>query len=177
MWYLSMKKFIIILALLLLTVPANGDQLTFKFKSPSFSGLNQSSHYLTIENQETNRKDEIKKKIQAELDELEREEENSTMNKFLRNFESRIYSGLSKELVESLFDGNVGADFDGKFYFESEDYYIRYYMKDGKLIMETYPGYLGEEADFTDCDETDLCTQIEVPIESFDIYRPTDPDG
>ena len=43
--------------------------------------------------------------------------------------------------------------------------------------METYPGYLGEEADFTDCDETDLCTQIEVPIESFDIYRPTDPDG
>tara|TARA_B100000941_G_scaffold42297_1_gene25758 strand:+ start:1243 stop:1434 length:192 start_codon:yes stop_codon:yes gene_type:complete len=55
---------------------------------------------LTIENQETSRKKEIADKLEAELKELEREEENSTMNKFLRNFESRIYSRLSKELVE-----------------------------------------------------------------------------
>ena len=36
------------------------------------------------------RKKEIRDKLEAELKELEREEENSTMNKFLRNFESRI---------------------------------------------------------------------------------------
>ena len=166
-----MKKFIIVLALLLLTVPANGDTLTFKFKSPSFSGLNQSSHYLTIENQETNRKDEIKKKIQAELDELERQEENSTMNKFLRNFESRIYSRLSKELVESMFEaGAIDPNLDGRFYFSSEDYYIRYYMLDGRLMMETYPGKYGEEGSYDQCEETDLCTQIEVPVDSFSIY-------
>ena len=33
------------------------DTITFKFKSPSFSGINtSSSHYLTIENQEFNRR-------------------------------------------------------------------------------------------------------------------------
>ena len=171
MWYLSMKKFIIVLALILLTAPANGDQLTFKFKSPSFSGLNQSSHYLTIENQETNRKKEIREKLEAELEELEREEENSTMNKFLRNFESRIYSRLSKELVESMFEaGEIDPNLDGRFYFSSEDYYIRYYMLNGRLMMETYPGKYGEEGSYADCEESDLCTQIEVPVDSFSIY-------
>ena len=171
MWYLSMKKFIIVLALILLTAPANGDQLVFKFKSPSFSGLNQSSHYLTIENQETSRKKEIQEKLEAELEELEREEENSTMNKFLRNFESRIYSRLSKELVESMFEaGEIDPNLDGRFYFSSEDYYIRYYMLDGRLMMETYPGKYGEEGSYADCEESDLCTQIEVPVDSFSIY-------
>jgi len=171
MWYLNMKKFIILLALILLTAPANGDQLRFKFKSPSFSGLNQSSHYLTIENQETSRKKEIQEKLEAELEELEREEENSTMNKFLRNFESRIYSRLSKELVESMFEaGEIDPNLDGRFYFSSEDYYIRYYMLDGRLMMETYPGKYGEEGSYDQCEETDLCTQIEVPVDSFSIY-------
>tara|TARA_Y100001954_G_C15578060_1_gene486936 strand:+ start:59 stop:562 length:504 start_codon:yes stop_codon:yes gene_type:complete len=166
-----MKKFIIVLALILLTAPANGDQLRFKFKSPSFSGLNQSSHYLTIENQETSRKKEIQEKLEAELKELEREEENSTMNKFLRNFESRIYSRLSKELVESMFEaGEIDPNLDGRFYFSSEDYYIRYYMLDGRLMMETYPGKYGEEGSYDQCEETDLCTQIEVPVDSFSIY-------
>ena len=32
------------------------DTITHKFKNPSFNGINTSSHYLTIENQEFNRK-------------------------------------------------------------------------------------------------------------------------
>ena len=32
------------------------DEMTHKFKNPSFSGIGTSSHYLTIENQEFNRK-------------------------------------------------------------------------------------------------------------------------
>jgi len=36
-----------------------------KFKSPSFSGIGTSSHYLTIENQEFNRKMSIKEEIKA----------------------------------------------------------------------------------------------------------------
>jgi len=126
---------------------------------------------LTIENQETSRKKEIQEKLEAELAELEREEENSTMNKFLRNFESRVYSRLSKELVESMFEaGDIDPNLDGRFYFSSEDYYIRYYMLDGRLMMETYPGKYGEEGSYADCEETDLCTQIEVPVDSFSIY-------
>ena len=131
---------------------AHGDQMRFKFKSPSFSGVGQSSHYLTIENQETSRKKEILDKLEAELEELEREEENSTMNRFLRNFESRIYSRLSKELVENMFEaGEIDPNLDGRFYFSSEDYYIRYYMLDGKLYMETYPGKYGEEGSYELC--------------------------
>lgn len=175
MWCLNMKNgikvVIAIIALLIAPTIAEADQMTHKFKSPSFSGINTSSHYLTIENQETNRKKELQAEIQARLDELEREEENSTINKFLRNFESRIYSRLSKELVESLFEGGaLGDDFESRFYFTSEDYYIRYYMLDGRLIMETYPGKYGEDGTFESCEESDLCTQIEVPVDQFNVY-------
>ena len=168
-----MRNYAILLGIVTLMIASqvHGDQMRFKFKSPSFSGINQSSHYLTIENQETSRKKEIQEKLEQELAELEREEENSTMNKFLRNFESRIYSRLSKELVESMFEaGEIDPNLDGRFYFSSEDYYIRYYMLNGKLMMETYPGKYGEEGSYEDCEETDLCTQIEVPVDSFSIY-------
>jgi len=36
------------------------DEIVFKFKSPSFNGNNTSSHYLTIQNQEFNRKEALK---------------------------------------------------------------------------------------------------------------------
>ena len=39
------------------------DQIVHKFKSPSFSGIGTSSHYLTIENQTFNRKMSIKEEI------------------------------------------------------------------------------------------------------------------
>ena len=147
------------------------DQLTHKFKSPSFSGFNQSQHYLTIENQENSRKKAIQDKIDSDLEQLERDEENSTVNRFLRNFESRIYSKLSKELVESLFEaGDIDPNLDGRFYFQSEDYYIRYYMReDGTLIMETYPGKYGEEGSYESCEIDDLCTKIMVPVDQFSI--------
>ena len=32
------------------------DELTHKFKNPSFSGVGTSSHYLTVENQEKSRR-------------------------------------------------------------------------------------------------------------------------
>ena len=162
-----MKKLAIIL--LILSSSATADQITHRFKSPSFSGINQSQHYLTIENQEASRKQSILDEIEADLKELEREEKNSTVNRFLRNFESRIYSKLSKELVESLFSaGDIDPNLDGRFYFQSEDYYIRYYMReDGTLIMETYPGKYGEEGAYEDCAAEDLCTRIIVPVDTF----------
>ena len=79
------------------------DELTHKFKNPSFSGIGTSAHYLTIENQEKSRRDAIEKDIESALLAAQREEENTTMAKFMRNLESRIYSQLSKQLVESLF--------------------------------------------------------------------------
>ena len=77
-----------------------GDELVHKFKSPSFSGLNTSAHYLTIENQEFNRKEAIRAEIKAYQQELE---DNTTLARFIRNLESRIYAQLSRQLVDALF--------------------------------------------------------------------------
>ncbi len=88
---------------LILTNPLWADTITFKFKNPSFSGINTSSHYLTIENQEFNRKEALKAEIKALQDEIERDKENTTLARFIRNLESRIYAQLSRQLVENLF--------------------------------------------------------------------------
>ena len=83
-----------------------GDELVHKFKSPSFSGINSSAHYLTIENQEFNRKAAIEAEIKAYREELEREADNTTLARFIRNLESRIYAQLSRQLVDALFGEN-----------------------------------------------------------------------
>ena len=97
---------IIGLSYLLIASTANATELVHKFGSPSFSGINQSAHYLTIDEQERTRKDALAKKAQDALDEANREAENTTLAKFLRNLESRIYSTLAKDISESLFDYN-----------------------------------------------------------------------
>jgi len=79
------------------------DQIVHKFKSPSFNGVGTSSHYLTIENQEFSRKLTIKEEIKALQEEIEREKENSTLARFMRNLESRVYAELSRQLVNNLF--------------------------------------------------------------------------
>jgi len=94
-----MKKYL----LLLIAVPLFADEIVHKFKSPSFSGIGTSAHYLTIENQEFNRKEAIKAEIKAYKEQLEREAENTTLARFIRNLESRIYAQLSRQLVDALF--------------------------------------------------------------------------
>ena len=91
------------------SVNSIADEVVFKFKSPSFSGVNTSSHYLTIQNQEFNRKAALKAEIKALQDQIERDKENTTLARFIRNLESRIYSQLSRQLVENLF-GEVPSD-------------------------------------------------------------------
>ncbi len=46
---------------------AIADELVHKFKSPSFSGIGTSSHYLTIENQEFSRKKAVADDIEERL--------------------------------------------------------------------------------------------------------------
>jgi len=87
----------------IIVINLKADTITFKFKNPSFSGINTSSHYLTIENQEFNRKEALKAEIKALQDEIERDKENTTLARFIRNLESRIYAQLSRQLVENLF--------------------------------------------------------------------------
>jgi hypothetical protein len=89
--------------LVILSNPLAADTITHKFKSPSFNGVGTSSHYLTIENQQYTRKLTIKEEIKALQDEIKREKENSTLARFMRNLESRVYAELSRQLVNNLF--------------------------------------------------------------------------
>jgi hypothetical protein len=89
------------------------DEMVHKFKSPSFNGVGISAHYLTIENQETNRRNDAKESLQAALDEAERDAENTTLARFMKNLESRIYSQLSRDLVDNLFADGIASESSG----------------------------------------------------------------
>ena len=105
-----MKK-IITLILLLSPIAVHSSQLQFEFKNPSFSGVGTGSHYLTIENQEFSRKKQIEDALESARKAAEREAENTTLAKFIRNLESRIYSQFAKQLVESMFSNDGAASF------------------------------------------------------------------
>ena len=99
----------LIVILLGATATVSGDEIVQEFKSPSFSGIGTSSHYLTIDEQEKSRRDEIAEDVDNALKEAEREADNTTLAKFLRNLESRVYSQLSRDIAESLFDSEKGG--------------------------------------------------------------------
>jgi hypothetical protein len=80
----------------------------FTFKSPAFNGVGYSSHVLTIENQETTRKAQLQKDIQAALDKAKADKQNTNVSKFLNNLESRIYAQISQNLATSMFSGTDG---------------------------------------------------------------------
>ena len=91
-----------ILLLLFLPTLASAD-LVHGFKSPAFTGQGYSSHMLSLEQLTFNRKEDIIKKAEREQERIERELENTVLNKFIRNLESRIYATLSKQLVDNMF--------------------------------------------------------------------------
>ena len=136
--------------LLVLCLSVNADKMTHQFKSPSFSGIGTSSHYLTIENQEFNRKEAIREERKAYQEDLEREAENTTLARFIRNLESRIYAQLSRQLVDSLF-GETASDFG---VLELEGNTIEYRVEDDKVTLII-------------TDEEGNTTEITVPLGSF----------
>ena len=80
-----------------------GADLVHNFKSPAFTGQGYSAHMLSLEQLTFNRKQDIEKEAQREQERIERELENTVLNKFIRNLESRIYATLSKQLVDGMF--------------------------------------------------------------------------
>jgi len=128
----------------------SADEMVHKFKSPSFNGNNTSSHYLTIENQEFNRKMRIKEELEALQEQIERDKENTTLARFIRNLESRIYAQLSRQLVENLFGENPSTE--GTISLEGNTIS---YVSDGEFITLT----------ITDADGN--TTVITLPIGSF----------
>ena len=139
-----------IMVLMIVGQSLAADEMVHKFKSPSFSGIGTSAHYLTIENQQFNRKMTIKQELKALQDEIERDKENTTLARFIRNLESRIYAQLSRQLVENLF-GETPSD-SGVLSLEGNT--IEYNVVDGIITLN-----------ITDSDGN--TTTISLPIGSF----------
>ena len=99
------KKFLYISSVVLVVFSnAASAEMIWSFKSPAFHyGNGYSSHVLSVEQLQHNRKQDLKDKAEAEAKRLERELENTTLNKFVKNVESRIYATLSKQMVDSMF--------------------------------------------------------------------------
>ena len=155
---------IVLVAICLLAFAANADE-TFKFKNPSFSGIGTGAHYLTIENQEFSRNKAIKDAIEAARKAADREADNTTLAKFMRNLESRIYSQFAKQLVDSMFSNDGAATF-GSFTLEGS-----------VVTWELVPGVEGSP-DFirlTVVDEFGSETVIEIPVGTG--YFSQDSDG
>ena len=162
---LEISALIIIFSISIMAIsnPMQADEV-FKFKNPSFSGQGTGAHYLTIENQEHSRKKAIKDAMEAARKAAEREADNTTMAKFIRNLESRIYAQLSKQLVESMFSNDDSVRF-GSFTLEGNvvTYEVITNADGTEYIKMTIVG------------EDGTTTVIEIPIGSGNFGQ--DPDG
>ena len=78
-------------------------ELVHEFKNPAFSGNGYSSHVLSIEQLQYNREKNVKDDAKSAAAAAVRAENNTTIAKFIKNVESRIYANLSKQLVDNMF--------------------------------------------------------------------------
>ena len=148
----AMVIFGLVFILSIVALKVNASPIVHEFKNPSFSGIGASAHYLTIDEQETKRRDELAEKIQSELEEIEREIENSTLNKFLNNLQSRIFSNLSRDISDMLFsaEGGTGGTIE----------------LEGNSISFSNDGY---NITLTVIDENGTITEIVIPIGIFGV--------
>lgn len=141
---------IIVVGSFLIAITPLSAEMLHKFKNPSFSGNGTSAHYLTIENQEHSREKTIKEEKLALVEEAEREVNNSTLARFIRNLESRIYAELSRQLVDNMF-GETKSE-SGSFELEGN-----------KVDYSTN----GQTVSLTVTDQSGGTTIISVPIGDF----------
>jgi len=147
----------IVFVLSVVAVNVNASPIIHEFKNPSFNGIGASAHYLTIDEQETKRRDELAERIQSELEEIQREIDNSTLNKFLNNLQSRIFSNLSRDISDMLFseDGGTGGTID----------------LEGNSISFSNDG---EYITLTVIDENGNITEVKIPIGIFGVCTSDD---
>ena len=101
----SLKTMVLVVAFTLtfLNTSILADQLDFNFKNPAFSGNGYSTHVLSVDQLQAQRKKEMEEEAKSAAAAAARAEKNTTINKFIANVESRIYANLSKQLVDNMF--------------------------------------------------------------------------
>ena len=122
-------------------------EIVHKFKSPSFSGIGTSSHYLTIENQENSRSKEIEEEQQALIEKKLKQVSleptgyiKKDTNTFLSNDEiEEIEQGLEKLTQESFQSTSVETTTGGGFTTTYEDGTVVRTAEDGTETVISGP--------------------------------------
>ena len=122
----------------------------YTFKSPSFNGSGYSSHTLTIENQETTRRQQVAKDIEAKLQATAAAANNTNIAKFMNNLESRIYAQISQNLATAMFAN--GGSTSGSLNFEGNTIF---WTKDATSVYLTVTDTVGNQ------------TRVTVPLGQF----------
>ena len=78
-------------------------ELDFQFGNPAFSGNGYGTHVLSVDQLQHQRKNDAEDDAKSAASALKREQNNTTIAKFVKNVESRIYANLSKQLVDNMF--------------------------------------------------------------------------
>ena len=99
----NIMMLVVTLTLTLLTTKILASELDFEFKNPAFSGNGYSSHVLSVDQLQEQRKQKNLDDAKSAKAAAERAEKNKVVNKFIANVESRIYANLSKQLVDNMF--------------------------------------------------------------------------
>jgi len=102
----TLQKVVLVSFFYVLLVGPNtltASEIVHEFSNPSFSGNGYSSHVLSIEQLQYNREKNVKDDAKSAAAAATRAENNTTIAKFIKNVESRIYANLSKQLVDNMF--------------------------------------------------------------------------
>mgnify|MGYP001372201074 CR=1 FL=1 len=78
-------------------------ELDFQFGNPAFSGNGYGTHVLSVDQLQHQRKNDVEDDAKSAASAAKRELNNTTIAKFVKNVESRIYANLSKQLVDNMF--------------------------------------------------------------------------
>jgi len=131
-------------------------ELNFEFKSPAFSGIGYSSHVLTIEQLEANRRQKLKDDEQAAKDRADREYKSTNAYKFQNNLESRIYAQLSKQISDRMF--GEGANVQDNTWYSSETPFgdqVSWKRENGRIYVEIKNS------------NNDIVAEFDVPVGEF----------
>ena len=99
----ALKLLVLGMFFYVLSTPSSASELTHDFSNPSFSGNGYSTHVLSLEQLRYSREKNVSDDAKSAAAAAARAENNTTINKFIKNVESRIYANLSKQLVDNMF--------------------------------------------------------------------------
>ena len=143
--------------LVFLAVPAVAAPLPdFTFKNPAFSGNGYGSYELQVENTQYNRQKAIEQALQAAKEQAANSAQNTPLNQFLANLQSRIYAEISQNLATSMFQ--AGTSTSGSFTFQGNTIFWQ---------------NLGSNINLVVTDNLGNSTTISVPLGSFTFTQPT----